>query len=440
MKSCAYCGKENDDTASVPRHGDAIEHMEVFMPNSLLSVRRARWPLFKSILLSVVVVVITGCAAHRQYRTQLEPWNAALRPTNGVANAIEETPHYVMGVVELDDQGWLWQRQQMEAVLTKLRNEDQKHGLLIVVFIHGWQHNATFDDSYVRMLRTVLSELHQVEQTNSVRQQRAPRRIAGVYVGWRGLSAKAAGLKQLTFWERKNSAHEVGRGGVTELLVRLEELRDVSNVLHAGESKPTRLVVVGHSFGGAVVYSALAPLLMERLTRLVDDKGNAHQARGFGDLVVLANPAFEAARYHVLRDIADHRSFQTNQPLSLAIFTSKGDDATKKAFPLGRFFSTFFEKHRDSEQKHANRSAVGHYAPLITHDLVPVGTEHVPKAAQENPSVRSTNYAGGETIQDSAQQVAVLQEQLRARNVSPPPSEERTTFKFSGAELKPRPG
>jgi hypothetical protein len=94
-----------------------------------------------------------------------------------------------------------------------------------------------------------------------------------VYAGWRGLSHSLWGTKNATFWERKNTAHEVGRGALTELFVRLEDLRNNSRILHREDRKPTQLIIVGHSFGGAATYSALAPLLTERMIQTIDTKG-----------------------------------------------------------------------------------------------------------------------------------------------------------------------
>jgi len=55
----------------------------------------------------------------------------------------------------------------------------------------------------------------------------------------------------------------------------------------------------------------------------------------------------------------------------LAIFTSKGDWATHYVFPIGRLFSTMFQKNRhDKPQGAANRDAVGWVKPFITHNLV----------------------------------------------------------------------
>jgi len=136
----------------------------------------------------------------------------------------------------------------------------------------------------------------------------------------------------------------VGHLGVTELLLKLEEIANVKNSL----SPPikSRLVVVGHSFGGAVVYSATTQILASRFVDSRAGKGYVDTAKGFGDLVVLLNPAFEALSYAPSYDLAQARcSYFDNQVPRLVILTSETDYATKLAFPAGQAFSTFFETH-----------------------------------------------------------------------------------------------
>jgi hypothetical protein len=277
---------------------------------------------------------------------------------------------YSLGVVEFDDEGWAWDPSQLQNILGYLKQRAKTQNLLIVTFVHGWKHNASFDDPNVQLIRKNLEAI--AELVNEL-ERNVPRHVVGVYVGWRGLSVDAWGARELSFWDRKNTAHEVGRGGVTELLARLDAFRNDRRSEQTGMGgMPTQLVIVGHSFGGAVTYSALAPILMERFVQDADGTSREKHVRTVGDLVVLINPAFEAARFRPLLDIATGESWRdSQQPVTLAIFTSKEDDATRKAFPLGRFFSTFWHKHRDDEQKASTRQAVGHYQPFITHDLLP---------------------------------------------------------------------
>ena len=391
-------------------------------------------------LLCGLLLGAAGCTGLKQYRTDYRACDTALNPTNCQAHALETTTNYVLGLVEFDDQGWLWDRKQMTAVVDRFGEEDYANGLLIVVFVHGWKHNASFTDENVKMFRTNLTELAEMERQLSEEGGWRPRKVAGVYVGWRGLSNQAWLLRQLTFWDRKNTAQEVGRGGVTELYARLEDLRNNSRVRQGRDPRrlPTQLIIVGHSFGGALTYSALAPLLIERAVQSTPQNPSVGAARGFGDLVVLVNPAFEAARFQVLYQITTTQKwYPTNQSVNLAIFTSKTDSATKTAFPLGRRSSTFWEKHRDADQKKANVTAVGHYAPFTTHDLIAVTNRQSAPPAR-SPTVQSKNYQGQQTIPDSVEQVKSLRKQIqrhRENNVIEMPDR---SYLFSGANLVPR--
>lgn len=84
-----------------------------------------------------------------------------------------------------------------------------------------------------------------------------------------------------------------------------------------------RLVVIGHSFGGAVVYTSLQKILADRFIDSRRGKTFQDDAKGFGDLVVLMNPAFEALRFASLYDLSQNgcrRYFSTQVP-RLAILT-----------------------------------------------------------------------------------------------------------------------
>ena len=154
-------------------------------------------------------------------------------------------------------------------------------------------------------------------------------------------------------------------------------------------------MVVGHSFGGAVVYTALQQILAGRFIDSHSGKTYQGGANGFGDLVVLVNPAFEALRYATLYDISQEycrRYFPTQLP-KLVILTSEADYATKLAFPAGRSLSTLFETHNNLPRHYcarpgtdgtrkmvvdegkADRHAVGHFAPFLTHHLKPAAVK-----------------------------------------------------------------
>jgi hypothetical protein len=313
-----------------------------------------------------LVLFALGCTSNRPFRTN--------RPPSDPAHAvIESTPNYKLGFVEFDDQGWFWDPNQVTAVEQMIQTEagfghpDNPQGIVIVVFVHGWKNNAAADDTNVITFRRALEYLDSAEQAQT---NHAPRKIVGVYAGWRGLSATWEPCKELSFWERKNTAHKIGNSGaLTELLVDLEKQQQDSNAKWLAANAPrTELIIVGHSFGAAAVYSAIADIVTRQF---VDTVGRGQPLKPLGDQVILLSPAFEASRHYNLNQMACSISqYPTNQRPVLSVFTSRGDWATHYFFPLGRFFSTVFEKNRDAKQRQANRETIGWFRPFITHDLV----------------------------------------------------------------------
>lgn len=325
---------------------------------------RSHRPLLALLLLACLAV---ACTDNVRYRTETAACDARSDVRSCATHSIEERDEYLLGFVELDDQGWLWDRAQLYAVIDALSEAGTHQDLLTVVFVHGWKHNATVCDTNVACFREVLLRLADIEAIAAEREGRDPRRVAGIYVGWRGLSVQGRYLSNISFYNRKTTAQRVGARGAAEVLLRLEDLLETHRtVVRPGAD--SRLVIVGHSFGGAVVYSALSQLLMER--SLEATGGAAGAPRQFADLVVLVNPAFEAALYEPLFEIVTERAFypREQRPI-LAILTSEGDQATGRAFPAGRTLATVFQKHRDRYQKRADLQAVGHFEPFVSHEL-----------------------------------------------------------------------
>jgi hypothetical protein len=345
------------------------------------------------ILLAAAMGMIVGCTPMKLYRPvytkvcssadpEREYQSCALQEHKGDNGA-----DYLLGFIEFDDQGQLLDRKQMEAVIGAIKREAEQsdQDYLNVVFVHGWHHNAAPSDDNVQVLGTVLQQLAATERIGRVEAQAKPRKLIGVYIGWRGESISTWGIQQATFWDRKNTAHKVGHGDVTEVLNRLECIRQSKNFRRSGPRGESQLVVVGHSFGGAVVYSALSQILVERLVRPESRTDTSGTVEGFGNLVVLINPAFEAQLYSSLGDLSTEKDrYEHSQLPVLVEMTSEADTATGFWFPLGRRFSTLFEKEHVVErtngatkhteqidQKELNLRTVGHFEPYRTHDLRP---------------------------------------------------------------------
>jgi len=311
---------------------------------------------------------------HRYYRYQ------NLRDDGTVETRLAD---YHMAFVEFDDQGWFADRRQMEALFMLLKDLEQgdRH-VLILLYAHGWKHNADRCDSNVHCFSRLVERMDILERhlDDVMAKQKcggkggrdvAPRHVVAVYVGWRGLSVEGALLSNISFWTRKATAERVGRGGVKELLVRLNDYRRIRNPQH--DEFKTQLVITGHSFGGLVIYSALSHALVDRAARVQRERGTSDTAysvaTSFGDFVVLVNPAFEGSLYEPLFNVATNRCYSERQRPVMLIVTSSADDATGIDFPAARFFNTLFEHAGSAAQGESIRQTVGHDPRYESHRL-----------------------------------------------------------------------
>ena len=352
---------------------------------------------YQNIFLLTLLLLLTACSSNSIYRSDYKVcnYNASGDCSKHAlqVHALDKTDEYRLAFIEFDDQGQLRDREQMDAVLTEYQQLSSFDDVLLITFVHGWHHSAKPEDGNIKSFRKMLADISITEGIGSKQQNRKKRKVVGIYVGWRGDSISVPYVNALTFWDRKNTAHEVGQLGVTEVLLKLEEIVNVKVAI--GEENPppktSRLAVIGHSFGGAVVFSSLQKILAERFVDSNRNKTYRGDAKGFGDLVVLMNPAFEAMRFASLYDLSQEscRGYFKSQLPKLAILTSETDYATKYAFPAGRFFSTFFESHITLDRhycskpgakgKHAmeisegkaDRNTVGHFESYLTHYLSP---------------------------------------------------------------------
>jgi hypothetical protein len=305
---------------------------------------------------------------------------------------VERNDDYILAFVEFDDQGWYYDEAQ-RADLFECLKETSKDGCMIIVFIHGWKHNAASEDDNLKTFRDVLKEAHESEVSRSNAAKARP--VVGVFIGWRGLSLCGNPIwTNLSFWTRKSVALRVAVGSVREVLSRLRSVQRAVNAASPDPSRRVELILAGHSFGALVLYTAIAEYLVE-------GAACAKVVRPFGDLVILINPAFEAARYQALHTaiVSRPNGFAPYQRPTFVSITAKNDLATRIAFPLGRLANTWFESVRkinqqgqpENAQKLAIRNTMGHLAWLVTHELEAQNTV-VPQAQHVYRRGRTRSY------------------------------------------------
>jgi dienelactone hydrolase len=381
-------------------------------------------------VLMVAAALLCGCVPNQPYRTIAGECTTPGCQTGSIERHTvgDSGPEYLLGIVEFDDQGEQQVGAQMDTLFDRLRAESASQDLCIVIFVHGWEHNASWDDPNVEEFRTLLARLALTEDQHAPGMLGKPRKAVGIYAGWRGRSLEGNYLATLTFWNRKDAAGRVAQGSVRELLGRARALHDTLNrttwsgkLLLAGAEAPkgdplrsTRMLTIGHSFGGLIVWTALAQYYTDRaaVASMAGKLGGSDQDKAipaYGDLVVIVNPAVEAASWEPVRKIVQDmrgRDFAPWQEPVLVEVTSTADEATGIAFPLGRSLDTVTDNFVDQAERERARAAFGHYEPFVTHDVA-----NAPQSASAQPAALS--QASGPAAQ--AEAASLVQAECEAK-------------------------
>ena len=354
--------------------------------------------------------------------------SATSSTTDARAHSIEDYKDFWAGFVEFDDEGWLFdphgQPTQLQVVQARLRAElgDRRYDntdFLVVAFVHGWHHNAHDTDCNVHEFRAMLKVANDRYAAEAAKDPTMhPRRIVGVYAGWRGESIDTNILNVTTVLDRRNAAERVAKGDVRELFAQLRKLQ-------IGESQKTdpaggtmradrmRTVVIGHSFGGLIAFHGLSPAVLNELTLTKPDAELGCQptvyrppavkmqnglrverqerqaaekekvAPVFPDMLILINPAFEATRFeslHALMRPSGGCPYPEDRP-KVVVVTADNDQATGALFHAARKVLTVLEAYpREgdrgddaSRERDANTHAIGFTQRYLTHRLCVTG-------------------------------------------------------------------
>ena len=171
---------------------------------------------------------------------------------------------------------------------------------------------------------------------------------------------------------------------LTELFLRLE--REVID-----DARPNRnlYLITGHSFGGAIVLSALNDILLERVveaTALGFLVMAASRLRPFGHAVILLNPAIEANEVLPLKELVAETCFVRGQnPTHVPHKLLLAHGATNEAFGVAQWLgvnltwqqvelSRQFDGKRDavSRVKHRHNPRLETFRPFRTGRIDPV--------------------------------------------------------------------
>ncbi|MGH1329872.1 MAG: hypothetical protein ACRBBK_03255 [Paracoccaceae bacterium] len=346
---------------------------------------------------------------------------------------LKDADRYHLSFVEMADSGKLHHPEQLDDLAAHLQAEDRAgRQNYVFAFVHGWRHDAALGDRDVKKFRVLLGYTRSFLNTRCIeRGEYCNAALTGVFISWRGrafaepvLAAEGnfnplAVLSAPTFFDRKaqSEAHASGQAPLLDkILTRIEDQLK----LDQANPQADKMLIFGHSFGG----NMLATLLEKRAIKAI----SAHPpgtARGgqvmpplAGDMVVLINPASEAAKWTSLqremraafgmddtqnyitatkngatdptryRNLAAwRRQFpQAQRPTYIAITSTDNWPQGKRAgafdfdTPTGVFFP--FAQGLAGKRSPEERSTIGHLEPRYHPDTLnildgpPVGTTH----------------------------------------------------------------
>jgi hypothetical protein len=305
-------------------------------------------------------------------------------------------------VIESDDYGSFLDPKVPACALEAIERAARRTNTIVVVGVHGWHHNADPDDEFVLGFAKTLREVRQrlddaaagesgnYSRSRAILTGSAAVEIFGVYVGWRGIALPGP-LNYTTFWDRKLAAERVGEGDVREFLLRLNGLYRASYRNRGPSSPYFGMASVGHSFGAQILFRAIASTLEGELIEAVRASREARPGaqrqpvakplEGFGDVVVLINPALEAFQYERMRRLAAELTWDRRQPPVLLVLSAEDDVARSFFFRAGRWWDSLFRASMTDGQSDLWTHALGEYEPQRTHTITLLPEAPVPAAS-----------------------------------------------------------
>ena len=195
---------------------------------------------------------------------------------------------------------------QLEAVVEQLTKNKSNY---VVVFIHGWRHDASIGDGDVANFRIYAAHAARfVADRAAVDDAYKDTRVTAIYIGWRGARTDETWLSRkfhliggaigtvsavFTLFDRKPVSEAVAPSALSALRT-IENTLGIDAYSELPRKKPNRMIVFGHSLGGNMLMTALQDDLVKKVA--------LHEPRSYmqpvlGDLVVLINPASEASKW-----------------------------------------------------------------------------------------------------------------------------------------------
>jgi hypothetical protein len=317
----------------------------------------------------------------------------------GIADVGPNKTSFDLAVVQFKDDGTYSDPAQInaaEACIRKARaSQLNTNGALVIVFIHGWHHGASWKrsrsapasdpdgDNHFHGFRLVLESLalREAERYGDGGIETG-RRVVGIYVSWNGdpkgsLRSKLPLITHTTFWDRYDVAEKIGANAqfsdaIRRIINRTKEPVPLFADRPANYRPESPLVMIGHSMGALMLQSAFDALLEDRQRPLQRQRqqqpAGAIEIRSdgelvsFPDIVLSLNSAADSAiAKRILTALGQLKvtkkaaagAISYSPPLLMSV-TSTGDTDTRDTWPRAK----------------RGRKTDGNDSSLFTHNFV----------------------------------------------------------------------
>ena len=374
-----------------------------------------------SLICAGIALALAACTANRAYRdlNSLRGATASATPFVQGKQLAQYQPfaadhRFDLSYIEFDEKGDFWDRRQLAWTIQDIRNAAQANNVVLVVYVHGWQNDAsTLRGHDVGRFHCLLEHIAEADGFKH--------RFFGVYIAWRGKSVPGGDgwfpdnspfdllskslffvPHELSFYGRKNVATHTAALPTTEAI-----FQTVAAARHwtqeSGHQSTT--ILIGHSFGGLLLEKALSQALAAKM--ISEDAQGGGSFTAPADLVVLLNSASESIYAKEMIDMLRRRApsgstgpreISAKHPLIFSI-TSKADWATKILFPIGTQISNAFglfrryewdtrygESSHDVSQREYFTNTPGHNRLLISHQVEALSGTPVDPVYEEKDS------------------------------------------------------
>src|ERR1700676_3865900 len=195
---------------------------------------------------------------------------------------------------------------QLEAVVEHLKQSKSNY---VVVFIHGWRHDAAVGDGDVANFRIYAAHAARfVADRAAIDDAYKDTRVTAIYIGWRGARTDETWLSRnvpwiggavgtisavFTLFDRKPVSEAIAPSALSALRT-IENTLEIDAYSELPRKNPNKMIVFGHSLGGNMLMTALQDDLVKKVAL---HQPGSYMQPVLGDLVVLINPASEASNW-----------------------------------------------------------------------------------------------------------------------------------------------